>query len=345
MGGGIQSPRAGVEHQPRRLLLVTYPRTASNLLLKMLAIHDQPNVLSNDIGGYYFRPAFLKSRMTGNLHVPMGQLGSDEVQDMQHVFQECFEKLQRDSQTAIDQGKQYFVKEHALWLFNPANIGDLLGEQNTHPASSFRVQQMDEETWSPKNQTVLPDETLRTWSLVFLIRHPALAFPSYYRAMLELRQEGYLHASEFQPHFRANMTLRWTRLLHDWACEQASEPLMLDADDVISNQAVVVRFCHMTGLDPAQLKFAWDPMTQAGADSSSESDNKKSLGHVMEKTLLDSSGVLKGKTSHGIDITAESEKWKRDFGQDMGEVLEKSVRAAMPDYEHLRARRLGCETT
>ncbi|CAG8890686.1 unnamed protein product [Penicillium egyptiacum] len=346
--GSIQSPK-DAEHPPQRIFLVTYPRTASNLLLKMLALDDQPNTLSNKIGGYYFRPAFLKSRMTGKPYRPMGHLSSEEAQDMQRVFQECFEELERDSNAAIEQGKHYFVKEHALWLFNPTDISVTLGEQNAHPESLFRVQQncsSSISTWSSKNQTVLPDEALRKWCLVFLIRHPALAFPSYYRAMLELREEGYLHESEFQPHLQANMTLQWTRLLYDWSCEQGSEPLMLDADDVISNQAAIVRFCETTGLDPSQLKFSWDFVPSGGqADSPSESETKKSLGVVMEKTLLNSSGVLKGKSSDGIDIATEYDKWKKDFGQEIGDILEKSVRAAMPDYEYLRARRLDSKTT
>ncbi|KAJ5860529.1 uncharacterized protein N7529_007839 [Penicillium soppii] len=347
--GSIQSPHAHVERPSQRLFLVTYPRTASNLLLKILAIDDQPNTLSNDIGGYYFRPAFLKSRMTGNTYRPIGDLRREEAQDLQHIFQECFEKLEHDSNAAIEQGKHFLVKEHALWLFNPAKISDVLGEQNTHPQSLFRVQQNSSSstsTWSSKNQTVLPDEALRKWRLVFLIRHPALAFPSYYRAMLELHEEGYLHESEFQPHLQANMTLQWTRTLYDWSCELFSEPLMLDADDVISNPAAIAEFCETTGLDSSQLKFAWNSAPKGGeAKSSSESETKKSLGAVMEKTLLDSSGVLKGKSSDGIDIATESIKWKRDFGQEMSEALEQSVKDAMCDYEYLRARKLDRKST
>lgn len=347
--GSIQSPQAGAEHPPQRIFLVTYPRTASNLLLKMLALDDQPNTLSNDIGGYYFRPAFLKSIMTGNPYRPMGDLSSEEAQSMQHVFQECFEKLEHNSNAAIEQGKHYFVKEHVLWLFNPTNISDVLGEQNTHPESLFRVQQTSSvftSTWSPKNQTVLPDDSLRKWRLVFLIRHPALAFPSYYRAMLDLRKEGYLHETEFQPHLKANMTLKWTQLLYDWSCELVSEPLMLDADDVISNQAAIIKLCETTGLDSSQLKFTWNNAPKEGETSSSpESETKKPLGVVMEKTLLNSSGVLKGKSSDGVDITIESVKWKREFGQEIGETLEQFVRDAMPDYEYLRARRLDCKST
>ncbi|KAJ5562484.1 hypothetical protein N7461_001245 [Penicillium sp. DV-2018c] len=344
--GSIQPPQAPGERPPQRIFLITYPRTASNLLLKILALDGQPKTLSNDIGGYYFRPAFLKSIMTGKPYRPMGDLSKEEAQDTQNVFQECLEKLEHDANAAIEQGKNFFVKEHALWLFNPTNISDLLGEQNAHAESLFRVQQNSTSTWSSKNQTVLPDEALQKWRLIFLIRHPALAFPSYYRAMLELRKEGYLHESEFQPHLRANMTLQWTRMLYDWSCEMLGEPLMLDADDVISNEAAIVNLCETTGLDSSKLKFTWDSRPKNGeAKSSSQSESKKSLGEVMEKTLKDSSGVLKGKCSDGIDIATESAKWKGEFGEEMGLALEKFVKDAMPDYEYLRARRVDCKST
>ncbi|PLB53342.1 hypothetical protein P170DRAFT_350779 [Aspergillus steynii IBT 23096] len=335
------------EHPPQRLFLVTYPRTASNLLLKILALDEQPDTLTNKSGGYYFRPAFLKTGMTGKPHRPTGHLSRDEAHDLQRVFQACFEKLEHDSNAAIDQGKQYFVKEHALWLSNPTNISAALGEQNAHPESSFRVQQnfSSTSTWSPKNQTVLPDEALRKWCLVFLIRHPALAFPSYYRAVLDLRDEGYLHESEVQPHLQANMTLQWTRSLYDWSCEQGSAPLVLDADDVISDYAVVVRLCEMTGLRASRLRLTWNSVSEEDeGECSLEIDTKRSLGAIMEKTLSGSTGVVEGKCSVGIDIAIESEKWKRDFGQEVGESLERSVRTAMPDYEYLRARRIVSKT-
>jgi hypothetical protein len=349
--GSIQSPspQGDAEHSPQRILLVTYPRTASNLLLKMLALDDQPNTLSNDMGGYHFRQAFLKSRMTGNPYKPMGDLSTAEAQSMQLVFQECFEKLEHDSTAAIEQGKHYFVKEHALWLSNPANISDVLGEQNGHPESMFRVQQTSSaitSTWSPKNQTVLPDQSLRKWRLVFLIRHPALVFPSFYRAMLDLRKEGCLHETELQPLLKANMTLQWTRLLYEWSCELLSEPLILDADDVISNQAAIIKLCETTGLDSSRLKFTWHTAPKERETGTSPvSETNQSPHVIMRKTLLNSSGVLQGKSSDGIDIAIESVKWKREFGQEVGESLEQFARDAMPDYEYLRGRRLDYKST
>lgn len=60
----------------------------------------------------------------------------------------------------------------------------------------------------------------------------------------------------------------------------------------------------------------------------------------MLKTLHGSGGIVQGKTSKGLDIATEAEKWKAEFGEENAIELEKIVRANMPDYEYMLARRL-----
>ena len=67
-------------------------------------------------------------------------------------FQKYFEKLEHDSNAAIEQGKYYFVREHALLLFNPTNISVRLSEQNAHPELVFGVQNSSSiSTWSEES--------------------------------------------------------------------------------------------------------------------------------------------------------------------------------------------------
>lgn len=46
------------------------------------------------------------------------------------------------------------------------------------------------------------------------------------------------------------------------------------------------------------------------------------------------------KTSTNIDIDAEANKWREEFGVEIAGYLDMWVRAAMPDYEYLKDRRL-----
>ncbi|KAJ5839034.1 uncharacterized protein N7525_004222 [Penicillium rubens] len=80
--------------------------------------------------------------MTGNPYSSMGDLSRQEAQEMQ----------QHDSNAAIEQGKYYFVREHALLLFNPTNISVRLSEQNAHSELGFGVQNSSSiSTWSEES--------------------------------------------------------------------------------------------------------------------------------------------------------------------------------------------------
>lgn len=63
---------------------------------------------------------------------------------------------------------------------------------------------------------IVPDEFLLTGHPTFLIRHPALAFPSYYRIFWANRGKCEENMTEIHEHLTASMTLRWMRQLYDW---------------------------------------------------------------------------------------------------------------------------------
>ena len=67
---------------------------------------------------------------------------------------------------------------------------------------------------SPHNETLFPDDFLNTLKPTFLIRHPALAFPSYYRAARRADGDQYLRSEQGQRVCRNIMTLHWSRELY-----------------------------------------------------------------------------------------------------------------------------------
>jgi len=58
-------------------------------------------------------------------------------------------------------------------------------------------------------------------------------------------------------------------------------------------------------------------------------------------TLLASVGVVQGKTSVGLDMQEEAEKWKAESCVQVGEKNEEWVNAAIPDYEYMKANKLN----
>ncbi|KAA8649746.1 hypothetical protein EYZ11_001684 [Aspergillus tanneri] len=348
---------------PRRILLVSSPRTASNLLLKILDLPDQPNVLSNDQGGYYFFPSFVATSSNNRICRPFDQWTEQDRADVQAAFQQSFDQLEEFTTRASQESKIFFAKEHSPWLFDPLALKDILslnendnhgGNGDVDDAFPFRLQIPSTYTTSPtfsaRNYTIFPDEYLRTFRMTFIIRHPALMFPSFHRAMSKMLPLGIITEQNFEGIAISNMTLRFSRMLYDWCLEQndpEARPVILDAYDVIHHPEVVAQYCDQAGLDSSKLKFEWDHTSSnkgTGAYARQRTEQRGLFNpeatKIMVSTLTGSSGLVKSKTPEKVDIGLEVAKWKDEFGEEIAKKIEQRVREAMPDYEYLNARRL-----
>lgn len=341
----------------KRLLLVSVPRTASNFLVKILNIHHQPKVRTNAKAGYFFYDAYMASSVRGhsqpsspNPETPNTSTGYKTT--IRTAFQECLSTIEQQSKKAQEDGKMFFTKEHAFWFVNPAVIRT---DVDDAALDAFRLDIPGEygpsKTFTEGNNTVLPDEYLRTWQIAFVIRHPALAWPSMYRAMQKIAKLGFLDDDGVKGASFENMTLKWTRMLFDWCYRQPDEmklPVIIDAHDVIHHPAAVLQFCEKTGLDPAFVQMEWEDSAPGATSSSGFSEKdpaaiadssdkmNKEAAKVMLSTLNASKGVVKDKAPMTVDIPAEAEKWRAEFGDDVGALIEKAVWDAMPDYEYLK---------
>ncbi|PGH26458.1 hypothetical protein AJ80_01771 [Polytolypa hystricis UAMH7299] len=336
---------------PRRFYLLTYPRSASNLLVRILNLDDQNVLPAEDYDGshagyFFFQAMMLRTRLELSGKA-IGEWTQDERSQAREAYQKGFDALNNYVNASEARGKLVFVKEHTPLLVEPVKETNFVHGENTSQETPWVVKTPQGEHQSALNPTILPDEFLKTWSPTFLIRHPALAYPSLYRAVRDMAEkEG---AAVAHPDtLTADMTLHWSRSLYEFYIDHlqkypdgtssaqldAEFPIILDADDVIAQPAVVLKFAKMVGLDTSKLKFSWDP-TSSETLEHMRADMKRMLS-----TLHASSGVVKDKLSTSIDIDEEAKKWQTEFGDDMAMNLEKWVRAAMPDYEYLKARRL-----
>lgn len=345
------------ESKPRRLLLISVPRTASNLLVKVLNIQRQPNVLSNRKGGYFFHHAFMVATREALFTKPIKEWSDREKTEIRDAYQLCLDQLEETCAQAQRDDKVMFTKEHGFWFVNPATMySQRLGLERPEPvkaegalADFFRLRLPDavgpERTYSADNWTIFPDEYLRMWRLTFIIRHPALAWPSLYRALLKIAEMGGVDDDGLKGASASNMTLTWTRKLYDWSVAQQpdSPPLIIDAHDVIHNPDAVLRFCEAAGLDKNFVQFEWggenEKKPTEGWDIPGAPEERQ-LAQIMLSTLEGSKGLVKDKAPAIVDIKAEAEKWKDEFGDDIAGFIEKAVWDAMPDYEFLRARRV-----
>ncbi|KAJ5207291.1 hypothetical protein N7491_002078 [Penicillium cf. griseofulvum] len=339
--------------QPHRVLLVSVPRTASNLLLKILNVPNQPKVLTNPKSGYFFYDAFISAGRNRRLEKPLEEWTTEAKNETKTAFQLGFDELEEYSTRARAENKIMFAKEHAFWFINPSFFTATDSAENPEHMKEFSVSLPERygpsQTFSANNKTVLPDEYLRTWQIAFIIRHPALAWASMYRAMLKLTKVGFVEDNDIKGASIANLTMKWTRALFDWCLEQPGNsvaPLVIDANDLIHNPGAVVKFCEKAGLDPAFLQFEWNGSEKKSENWTPERSNMgnpreqelhKIAASIMLSTLEDSTGIVKDKAPASVDIDAEVTKWRVEFGDEPAEMLEKATRDSMPDYEYLKA--------
>ena len=325
--------------------------------MKILNIPDQSNALTNEMGGYFFYDPFMLAARDGRITKPVDQWTELQKTEVRDAFQKGLDSLEEWSTRAKDDNKIMIAKEHAFWFVNPAafhqgyNGADGVSDDFSCLRPRIPDTYGSSKTFSPKNQTILTDEYLRSWRIALIIRHPALTFPSFYRAMCKITAVGFIGTDGLQATMITNMTLRWTRMLFDWCLEQPdvpAAPLLLDASDVIHNPQAVMRFCELAGLDPNAIQFGWDAtVEQKSADNPNaqsanveKGDMDKVAASIMLSTLHSSSGIVKDKAPATVDIPTEAVKWKKEFGEEAAATIENAVWSAMPDYDYLKARRV-----
>ncbi|KAF7919111.1 uncharacterized protein EAE98_009431 [Botrytis deweyae] len=317
-------------------LLLSSPRTASNLLITILNLENQPNIYTTERSkhGYFFFDSFHTRKYLFTADSPhMRDWTQEDRKKSLAAHQSCFETLRDHAIVAESEGKFAYVKEHAAWLINPVALTKFIYDEEVGE-EGWTVKAFGSQTRSIGNDTLLPDEFLKEWMPTFLIRHPALVIPSFFRARHDV--EGLDYARKEWKCWKLDRTMKWSRDLYDWYRSQGTEePIVLDADDVMTNRDIMVKYAKMIGADPTRLRFSWDV-------ESTEQDwgESTSAWRRMSSTLQSSSGILKGKTSAGLVVEEEVEKWKEEFGNEMAGNLETWVKDAMPHYEHMKAKRL-----
>ncbi|KAI0404533.1 hypothetical protein F4802DRAFT_220392 [Xylaria palmicola] len=323
-----------IPSNPRRYWLLTMPRTASNMLVRVLNL-DEQGVRPSHNGGYFFFPS-MRTRV--RLYPKPSRDWTPEDHDSVTAgVKESFDALQDYLEAAEEEGQKVFVKEHVSFLNGPYHEQEYShGSAEDCLLAPPPARGLPHSTRSPLNTTSLPDEFLKTWHPTFLIRHPALMLPSLYRTARADPMDG-KGRTQKEPHEVEN-TLKFVRALFEFYRAHFSSdsvwPVLLEADDVIAYPELVMKYAELVGLDPEQLRFSWEKASQA------QLDKLRSAEKVMLSTFNASTGVDKGKIAGKIDISGEAEKWRDEFGEEGGRKLERWVREAMPDYEYLRSQRL-----
>lgn len=136
-------------------------------------------------------------------------------------------------------------------------------------------------------------------------------------------------------------TFRHHRKLYSWFALQHRAnpalplPLVIDADDILT-QTCLPRLCAaLPGLDPTRLQKEWSPRSEGHL---AESPRKQSyLGNFHASKGID---PARGKSSEGLRLEECQARWKDEFGEDIADTLARWTEAAMRDYEELKREKI-----
>jgi hypothetical protein len=261
----------------------------------------------------------------------MSEWTVEDKEKLEEVEQQCFDNLLSYLDGAEKERQLALFKEHTFLLNHPFYESELTHGKGTTIGEPTVLKNDATGPRSPLNKTVLSDEMLKSFKPLFLIRHPALSLASMYRAA---------RSDEFQRESKEpNVTERssiWIRSLFDFyeAHQPEEPPLVLDADDMMTSPELVMKYVKLAGLNPDKLRFSWEK-------ASPEVISKQSiLAQKMLSSLNASDKVNLDKVGGDLDIDVEAQKWRAEFGDVDASKLENWVRAAMPDYEYMRSKRV-----
>lgn len=222
------------------------------------------------------------------------------------------------------------MKNHTYQIWEPSKPPEADGSA-TYPTKT--------------NPTLLPDAFLASWRPVFLIRHPALVFESWYRAercggMFDFFDKSWSRLTSYQH----------TRELYDWyasmegehardedtegfsTVEYSSSPIVMDADGILEKGCLEM-FCDMCGMDRDLIRYEWE------ATKLPEEDSEARPRHLsFMKDFWSSTSIDKSKTSRGLVMASKYGLWEQEFGGAVADALYSLVEKAMPDYEYLKSR-------
>jgi hypothetical protein len=195
---------------------------------------------------------------------------------------------------------------------------------------------------SHMNPTKLPDAWMRSWIPIFLIRHPALVFESWYRR----EQDASVDVQDWK--FAIFTSFGMLRSIFDYyllshspdtressSLQLHPKPFVLDASNLLKGDPALEALCELTGMNKEDLLFEWEPKSEDNTPACS-SRHQRFL-----ETLWNSSGIEATRLTSRVDLAEKRKEWDSLFGPEVASALACRVDQAMPDYRYLSSFKVG----
>lgn len=324
---------------PSHNVIFTIPRTASNLIIRLLNLPQQPTIIRNPTDGYFFVPTMAHKYFNGMASRFLSEWTPEEKITMNNVLNSCNTSFTQHVETANAARKGIMIKEHINRTIKYDVEQEFLDHKNIDAPQGY-------------NPTCISDTfLLQQIRPTFLIRHPAHVVPSMLRAIIDNTSlEAVLNPAAEKQLLR-EVTFHWHVLLYKFYTSSSawprascvsdmSYPIILDAAD-FGNTALVRKYAKAVGLDEAEVKFEW--YGEQEEENLGKLDGMDKIAARMKDTLTKSRGVVQEKLAAGqdLDMVRLKKEWKEEFGENVGARVGRLVEGAMGDYQWLWERRMG----
>jgi hypothetical protein len=299
-------------------------------MMRILNLSNQPSISRHHEDGYCFLPTQLYRYTHNTAGRPMQEWTDEERSGMHAAHSNSFTAWKDWINEAEHQGKGTFIKEHINWTIRPFAETNYL--YTTDHAAKDVI----------SNLTSIPESFLSTVRATFLIRHPALVAPSLVRVAMQNEGISEVLTISAEKTMQWESTYTWHVSLYRFLLStsphsshdpKVTYPIILDASD-LGDKALVRRYAAAVALDPDTVQFEWDGATSL--------EGMGRIEVVMKETLLKSKGLVLEKLARveELDVKMLKEKWKEEFGEELGGRVGALVDNAREDYEWLWERRM-----
>ncbi|KAL2801596.1 hypothetical protein BJX63DRAFT_438663 [Aspergillus granulosus] len=320
----------------QRVLIVGIGTPDSNLILQVLNFDRQPEIIANSqlfsgsFGAIYRKVILTRPELWTE----------DDRRRAQVAMRQDIDEAETYTSHAQDEGKVFCASICATWLINPV----VLSKAPVAPARTVTCWEAFKAsvptmyagnhgfTYNVLNHTVLPDQYLRSWRMVFIITHPIVLFPYIYRSI----HSPYVPQVNHRPTSSMYMTLSWVRMLYSWASLPTNvatvAPIIIDTGDLsIDTDQIVPRLSAELGL-PLDLGVVPFDSLQAFREKD----------QLIEQNRTEAVNRLMAQGTSYIDACIQVVKleWVREFGEFAANMIEQFARQAVPDYQYLFERRM-----
>lgn len=171
--------------EPQHNVLISIPRTASDLVTHLLALPFQPSVVAHPRNRYFFIHALLARFKYSTFTRPLSAWSTQGRINLEDALVQSSWKYQTWTTDAGKEGSGTYVKEHVNWIILPEIESAFLQSSSAISTTASRHHSKTLGLDMSLNPTIVPSTFWKRVRTTLLIRHLALTFPSALRTTID----------------------------------------------------------------------------------------------------------------------------------------------------------------